>query len=80
MFDADRKYLETIKKEDVYSLRYVGSMVGDVHRTLLKGGIFLYPPDKKHPQGKLRLLYEAAPLGFLIIQPVGRNKRRNQSA
>lgn len=40
------------------SLRYVGSMVADVHRTLLYGGVFLYPADKKSPNGKLRLLYE----------------------
>jgi len=70
-FDGDKKYLETIKKEGDYSLRYVGSMVGDVHRTLLKGGIFLYPIDKKHQNGKLRLLYEAAPLSFLIMQAGG---------
>jgi fructose-1,6-bisphosphatase I len=70
-FDGDKKYLDTIKKEGDYSLRYVGSMVGDVHRTLLKGGIFLYPPDKKHENGKLRLLYEAAPLSFLIMQAGG---------
>ncbi len=69
--EADRNYLQTIKKEGSYSLRYVGSMVGDVHRTLLKGGIFLYPADTKHPDGKLRLLYEAAPLSFLIIQAGG---------
>lgn len=69
--ESDREYLSGIKREGVYSLRYVGSMVGDVHRTLLKGGIFLYPSDEKHPEGKLRLLYEAAPLSFLIIQAGG---------
>lgn len=69
--EADQNYLTSIKKEGTYSLRYVGSMVGDVHRTLLKGGIFLYPSDSKHPNGKLRLLYEAAPLSFLIIQAGG---------
>ncbi len=71
LFDQDKAYLESIKKDGSYSLRYVGSMVGDVHRTLLKGGIFLYPADKKHENGKLRLLYEAAPLGNLIIQAGG---------
>ena len=40
-------------------------MVADVHRTLLKGGIFMYPPDSRKPKGKLRLLYEAAPMAFL---------------
>ena len=44
----------------------VGSMVGDVHRTLLYGGIFGYPADAKNPDGKLRLLYEAAPIAFLL--------------
>jgi len=64
-------YLTSIKKEGGYSLRYIGSMVGDIHRTLLKGGIFIYPSDSKHPNGKLRLLYEVAPLSFLIIQAGG---------
>lgn len=69
--DVDRAYITRIKKEGGYSLRYVGSMVGDIHRTLLKGGIFLYPSDAKHPNGKLRLLYEVAPLSFLITQAGG---------
>lgn len=69
--ESDQNYLSGLKKEGTYSLRYVGSMVGDVHRTLLKGGIFLYPADSKHPEGKLRLLYEAAPLSFLIFQAGG---------
>ena len=46
-----------------YSSRYIGSMVADVHRTLLKGGVFLYPPTRRNPEGKLRLLYEANPDG-----------------
>ncbi len=45
--------------------RYVGSLIADFHRTLLKGGIFMYPGEVEKPQGKLRLMYEAAPLGFL---------------
>src|SRR6185436_18427202 len=49
-----------------YSHRYVGSMVADAHRTLLKGGIFAYPADTKSPQGKLRLLYEANPMAFIF--------------
>ena len=49
-----------------YSLRYVGSMVSDVHRTLLYGGIFLYPADKKTGKGKLRLLYEAFPMAMIM--------------
>ncbi|EKX34950.1 hypothetical protein GUITHDRAFT_97957 [Guillardia theta CCMP2712] len=54
-----------------YSSRYIGSMVGDVHRTLLYGGIFGYPADKKNKDGKLRLLYEAAPMSFLMEQAGG---------
>jgi fructose-1,6-bisphosphatase I len=54
-----------------YSSRYVGSMVADVHRTLLKGGVFLYPPTADNPGGKLRLLYEANPIAFLIEQAGG---------
>ena len=53
-------------------LRYIGSMVADVHRTLLKGGIFLYPATRQKPQGKLRLLYECNPLAFLMEQAGGR--------
>lgn len=57
-----------------YSLRYVGSLVADFHRTLLYGGIFMYPADcrdPKKPQGKLRLMYEASPLAFLVEQADG---------
>lgn len=59
-----------------YSLRYVGSLVADFHRTLLYGGIFMYPVDykqKDNPRGKLRLLYEASPLSFLIEQAGGKS-------
>jgi len=52
--------------EKAHALRYVGSMVADVHRTLLYGGVFLYPSDKKSTSGKLRLLYEAAPMAQII--------------
>ena len=55
-----------------YSSRYIGSMVADVHRTLLKGGVFLYPPTKKNPTGKLRLMYEANPIAMLIEQAGGK--------
>lgn len=54
-----------------YSSRYIGSMVGDVHRTLLYGGIFGYPGDLSNPTGKLRLLYEAAPMAFICEQAGG---------
>ncbi len=49
-----------------YSLRYIGSMVADLHRTLIKGGIFLYPADKKNEHGKLRLQYECNPMSFIM--------------
>ncbi|KAF4372187.1 hypothetical protein F8388_001366 [Cannabis sativa] len=55
------------------SLRYIGSMVADVHRTLLYGGIFLYPGDKKSPNGKLRVLYEVFPMSFLMEQAGGQS-------
>jgi fructose-1,6-bisphosphatase I len=55
-----------------YSLRYVGTMVADVHRTLHYGGIFLYPGDARMPDGKLRLVYEVNPMAFLVEQAGGR--------
>jgi fructose-1,6-bisphosphatase I len=54
-----------------YSLRYSGALVADVHRGLLEGGIYLYPPDRAHEEGKLRLLYECAPLAFVVEQAGG---------
>ena len=54
-----------------HSLRYVGSLVADFHRNLLKGGIFLYPGDVKSPEGKLRLMYEANPLSYVAEQAGG---------
>lgn len=62
-----------------YSMRYVGSLVADFHRTLLYGGIFMYPPDTKKPDGKLRLMCEASPLAFVAEQAGGKatdGKRR----
>ena len=64
-------YLKSIKypaNGKPYSARYIGSMVADVHRTLLYGGIFGYPDDKKSKSGKLRLLYEAFPMAYLTEQ------------
>ena len=71
-----RHYIDHLKEDDKstgrpYSARYIGSLVADFHRNLLKGGIFLYPGDAKSPQGKLRLLYEAAPLAFIVEQAGG---------
>merc|ERR1719191_775824 len=55
-----------------YSLRYIGSMVGDIHRTLLYGGVFAYPADTKNVDGKLRLLYEGAPMAMIMEQAGGK--------
>lgn len=72
-----QRYLDFIKESDPatgrpYASRYSGCLVADVHRILLKGGIFLYPAEIKKPEGKLRLMYEAAPLSFVIEQAGGR--------
>jgi fructose-1,6-bisphosphatase I len=67
-------YLDTLRRGGLgvkYASRYIGSMVSDFHRTLLKGGVFLYPPTPDHPDGKLRLLYEANPIAFLAEQAGG---------
>merc|ERR1712238_426760 len=61
----------TGKSETRFTSRYIGSMVGDVHRTLLYGGVFGYPGDTKNPNGKLRLLYEGAPMSFIMEQAGG---------
>jgi len=71
-----RRYIDHVKKKDPssrrpYSLRYIGTAVADVHRTLLSGGIFLYPADLASPNGKLRLMYEVNPLAMLIEQAGG---------
>ena len=58
--------------ESGYTSRYIGSMVADVHRTLLKGGLFMYPPTTIHPDGKLRLMYEANPMAMIIENAGGR--------
>jgi fructose-1,6-bisphosphatase I len=68
-------YCQAVDKEDdrPYSLRYIGSMVADFHRNLLKGGIFIYPSSDANPEGKLRLLYECNPLSFIVEQAGGRS-------
>jgi fructose-1,6-bisphosphatase I len=69
-----REYLRQLREGELgraYSSRYIGSLVADFHRTLLKGGVFLYPPTKKQKGGKLRLLYEANPLAFIAEQAGG---------
>jgi fructose-1,6-bisphosphatase I len=72
-----KQYIRYCKEEDKatkrpYSLRYIGSMVADIHRNLISGGIFIYPATKDSPNGKLRLLYECNPLSFVIEQAGGR--------
>jgi fructose-1,6-bisphosphatase I len=77
--DGVRRYVDYVKERDSasgrpYSSRYIGSMVADMHRTLLNGGIFMYPADNKDPKktgGKLRLLYECSPMAFLCEQAGG---------
>ena len=64
--------LRTGKLKRRYGSRYIGSMVSDFHRTLLKGGVFMYPPTKTHPSGKLRLLYEANPIAMIAEQAGGK--------
>lgn len=71
-----QKYISYLKDNDPetgrpYSSRYVGSLVADFHRNLLYGGIFMYPADSKNKNGKLRLMYEANPLGFIVEQAGG---------
>lgn len=74
--EGQKKYLDYLKGLDgrtkPYSSRYIGSLVADLHRTLLYGGIFMYPADARNPRGKLRLCYEAAPLGLITEQAGGR--------
>ena len=71
-----QEYIKWCEQEDIdtgrpYSLRYVGSMVADIHRSLLKGGLFIYSKSKRAPEGKLRLLYECSPMAFIIEQAGG---------
>jgi fructose-1,6-bisphosphatase I len=66
-------HCSTVDKESSrpYSLRYIGSMIGDIHRNLLKGGIFIYPANKGETKGKLRLLYECIPMAYVTEQAGG---------
>jgi fructose-1,6-bisphosphatase I len=69
--DKLKSYLDYCMEEDKesgrpYSHRYIGSMVADLHRTLIKGGIFMYPADRKNTNGKLRLIYECNPMSYII--------------
>ncbi|MCR8561186.1 class 1 fructose-bisphosphatase [Mucilaginibacter sp. BJC16-A38] len=77
-----KKYIKYCQVEDKvtnrpYSSRYIGSMVADIHRNLIKGGIFIYPVTASAPNGKLRLVYECNPMAFLIEQAGGRATNGN---
>jgi fructose-1,6-bisphosphatase I len=71
-FDVEmRRYIDHCSDMNL-RLRYIGSMVSDIHRILLQGGIFLYPQTRKYPQGKLRIVYECNPLSFIVEQAGGK--------
>ena len=73
------KYLQAnLFEGKPYQARYVGSMVADIHRTLLYGGIFIYPGDIRNPKGKLRLMYECNPVAFIVEAAGGRATDGNQ--
>ena len=66
-----QRYLDWVHTQG-YSSRYVGSMAADVHRILVQGGVFMYPPTATHPQGKIRLMYEANPMAMIVEQAGGK--------
>lgn len=75
--DGIKQYLKYCQQEDTasnrpYTARYIGSLVSDLHRNILKGGIYLYPTTQSAPKGKLRLLYECNPLAFIVEQCGGK--------
>ncbi|MGD1804390.1 class 1 fructose-bisphosphatase [Dapis sp. BLCC M126] len=70
--DSMRDYIRYVHRHEGYTARYGGALVGDFHRILYQGGVFLYPGTVKKPEGKLRLLYESAPMAYLVEQAGGR--------
>ncbi len=70
--ESIREYIRYVHRTEGYTARYSGAMVSDIHRLLIQGGVFLYPGTLPKPEGKLRLLYESAPLAFIIEQAGGR--------
>jgi fructose-1,6-bisphosphatase I len=70
--ESIREYIRYVHRTEGYTARYSGAMVSDIHRILVQGGVFLYPGILPKPEGKLRLLYESAPLAFVIEQAGGR--------
>ena len=71
-FPGQQRLMSHLKREGEFGSRYIGSLVSDMHRTLLLGGLFMYPADRTNPEGKLRLLYEAAPMAMIAEQAGGR--------
>jgi fructose-1,6-bisphosphatase I len=74
--DGIKRYVQYCKEKDKstnrpYGARYIGSLIADFHRNLLKGGIFMYPATEKTPKGKLRLMYECNPMAFIVEQAGG---------
>ncbi len=69
---GQQRLVSHLKTDGGFGSRYIGSFVADIHRTLLQGGLFMYPGDKKNPEGKLRLLYEAAPMAMIVEQAGGK--------
>jgi fructose-1,6-bisphosphatase I len=69
---GQQRLVTHLKTDGGFGSRYIGSLVADVHRTLLQGGLFMYPADSQSPQGKLRLMYEAAPIAMIVEQAGGR--------
>lgn len=70
--ESYREYIRYVHRQEGYTARYSGAMVGDIHRILIQGGVFLYPGTEQKPEGKIRLMYESAPLAFLMEQAGGR--------
>ena len=78
-----KKYIKWLQEEDndterPYTGRYIGSMVADIHRNLLYGGIYMYPADSRNPNGKLRLMYECNPMAFIVEAAGGRASNGKQ--
>ncbi|MEO1147980.1 MAG: class 1 fructose-bisphosphatase, partial [Cyanobacteria bacterium J06638_22] len=70
--ESIREFTRYVHQHQGYTARYSGALVGDFHRILFQGGVFLYPGTARKPEGKLRLLYESAPLAYLMEQAGGR--------
>ena len=71
-----KKYIKYCQEEEgdrPYTSRYIGSLVSDFHRNMIKGGIYMYPKGSRNPNGKLRLLYECNPMAFIAEQANGKS-------